>query len=99
MVHREWRRNSGKQIIAVREGATITEEIDLPDDAAEFLDAVWARYKDYSASALWNLTHDQDPWRKNHRPGGYRVKIPDRDMITYFASPCRPPNGCSTRTW
>ncbi|GAA0900670.1 Panacea domain-containing protein [Pseudonocardia zijingensis] len=84
VVHREWRRNSGKQIIAVRESAAVTEEVDLPGNVIEFLDAVWARYKDYSASRIWELTHEQDPWKRNYRPNEYRVQIPDSDMITYF---------------
>jgi uncharacterized phage-associated protein len=84
VVHREWQRHSGRQIIAVRDDAKITDDGDLPADVVEFLDTVWAMYKDYSAAALWQLTHEQAPWKTNYVPNGYRTRIPDQDMVAYF---------------
>jgi uncharacterized phage-associated protein len=84
VVHSEWQRHPGRQIIAVREDFKAADDSELPADVVEFLDAVWAKYKDFSASQLWKLTHDQDPWKVNYEPNGYRIPIPDRDMAIYF---------------
>ena len=84
VVHREWKRHPGRQIIAVHEDLAMSEEVRLPDDVADFLDQVWARYKDWSAVSLRALTHKQDPWKNNYYDGGFRIVIPDRDMTTYF---------------
>lgn len=84
VVYREWRRNTGRQIIAVRDDVAPSDNGDLPADVLEFLDTVWVKYKDHSASALWMLTHEQGPWKDNYRVGGHRIRIPDEDMIRYF---------------
>lgn len=56
----------------------------LPPDAQAFISAVWDHYKDYSANALWKLTHSQRPWIESYEPGGYRKPIPDEVMMDYF---------------
>ena len=83
VVYREWRRHPGSQIIAVRDDA-LAGTAALPEDAADFLDAVWARYDDWSASALRRLTHEQAPWKDNYVEGGHRIRIPDEEMAAYF---------------
>lgn len=40
-----------------------------------FLDAVWDRYKDWSSTELWNLTHSQRPWMDHYEPGAFRKAI------------------------
>ncbi|MCF7552590.1 Panacea domain-containing protein [Pseudonocardia sp. WMMC193] len=83
-VHRVWKRHAGsKQIIAARDDVSIAH-VDLPQDVAEFLDDVWSRYQDHSASQLWRLTHDQTPWRDHYVPGAFRKRIPDEAMTAYF---------------
>lgn len=56
----------------------------LPRDAREFIDRVWERYRDWTASALWRLTHDQAPWKEAYEAGAYRKQIPDASMREYF---------------
>ncbi|OQQ21540.1 hypothetical protein A4U94_14495 [Prescottella equi] len=56
----------------------------LPPDAQNFISAVWQHYKDFSASALWKLTHSQRPWNECYTPGAYRKKISDEVMTEYF---------------
>ena len=83
VVYREWKRHPGSQIIAVRDDALAGAD-SLPEDIADFLDVVWSRYEDWSASALRRLTHEQAPWKDNYYEGGRRISIPDRDMAAYF---------------
>lgn len=83
-VYREWKRHRGKVIIVERYDDFETESSPLPVDVMDFLDAIWAKYKDYSPSQLWALTHGQAPWNKYHREGGYRTVIPDGAMTSYF---------------
>lgn len=56
----------------------------VPRDARAFLDAVWDRYKDWSSTELWNLTHSQRPWMDHYEPGAFRKAIPDEAMAEYF---------------
>lgn len=83
VVYREWKRHTGLQIIAVR-GDTGGGQAGLPDDITDFLDQIWAKYQDWSASTLRRLTHDQAPWKDNYVENGRRTRIPDRDMTVYF---------------
>lgn len=86
VVYKASRRYSGRQIIATREEllpAPGADE-DVPADIRDFLDQVWLRYKDCSASELRNLTHRQAPWLDNYVQDEYRTEIPDQDMARYF---------------
>lgn len=75
----------GRQIIATRENApTSSADRDLPEDVRDFLDRIWLAFKDYSASQLRNLTHEQAPWKENYVENSYRQVIPDADMTSYF---------------
>lgn len=56
----------------------------LPRDAREFIDAVWSQYCEWTASALWTLTHEQSPWKDSYEQGAFRKKIPDEAMAEYF---------------
>ena len=56
----------------------------LPEDTKEFLDIVWERYGDYSASELRKLTHSQDPWRNAYKPGHRHSKIDDDCMANWY---------------
>jgi uncharacterized phage-associated protein len=83
-VHQVWKRHAGsRQIIAAREDVSVAH-VELPADVVEFLDAVWARYQDYSASQLWRLTHEQAPWKDHYVQGAFRKRIPDEAMTVYF---------------
>lgn len=96
VVYREWKRHPGSQILAVRNDA-MAGAASLPDDVADFLDAVWAMYEDWSASALRRLTHEQAPWKDHYYEGGHRIRIPDEDMAAYFRDTYRPPPASSIR--
>jgi uncharacterized phage-associated protein len=56
----------------------------VPRDAQVFLNAVWDRYQDWTATALWKLTHAQRPWAEAHEPDAYRKAIPDEAIADYF---------------
>jgi uncharacterized phage-associated protein len=59
---------------------------EIPADARQFVAEVWNHYKDWTASALRQLTHEQDPWLDHHVEGSYRKVIPDESMVEYFRS-------------
>ena len=87
VVYNTYRRYGGAQIIATREDcmANVGHADDtLPEDVQLFLDEVWTRYKDLSASQLRYLTHQQAPWKDHYSKGAYRQVIPDEDMAKYF---------------
>lgn len=84
VVHREWQRHPGRQIIAAEDADSFASEIALPLDVETFLDRVWIRFKDYSANTLRNMTHKQEPWRNAYSEGSYRAVIPDAEMASYF---------------
>lgn len=77
---------SGRQIIATTVDEAKLTAPELPTDVDVFLGRVWASYKDWSASSLWNLTHSQSPWAENYVEGEYRCQIPDEDMVEFFRS-------------
>ncbi|MDR3360167.1 MAG: DUF4065 domain-containing protein [Bifidobacteriaceae bacterium] len=83
VVHQVWREFSGRQIINPEQHAQVMT-LDVPADIAEFLEDVWLRYQDWSASALRRLTHSQAPWRDCYVEGAPRNVIPDGAMTTYF---------------
>ena len=56
----------------------------LPRDARAFIDAVWDRYRGWTASALWQLTHEQDPWAESYAKDAFRKQIPDEAMRDFF---------------
>ncbi|CAN5578440.1 hypothetical protein BH23ACT6_BH23ACT6_06270 [soil metagenome] len=58
----------------------------LPRDAREFIDSVWSRYRGWTATQLWSLTHSQSPWEDAYEQGAYRKQIPDEAMTDYFRS-------------
>src|SRR5438128_11285053 len=39
----------------------------LTDDDREFISEVWNAYKEYSASSLWQMTHQEAPWKETRR--------------------------------
>ncbi len=86
VVYRVTKMFSGRQIIATTlDDAELTAP-ELPADVDAFLGRLWARYKDWSASSLWKLTHKQSPWEDNYVEGGYRCQIPDEAMLDFFRS-------------
>jgi uncharacterized phage-associated protein len=84
VVHREWQRHPGRQIIAELPEASYASDMVVPTDIESFLDQVWLRYKDCSAMTLRNLTHRQDPWKHHYDTNSYRAVIPDADMAEFF---------------
>lgn len=50
----------------------------------DFLDAVWERFRDDSAAALRNLTHEDIPWQANYDPDAGHCLIPDIQMETHY---------------
>lgn len=78
-----WARFQGKQVCAER-GSAPTEPPSLPDDVAEFLEAVWAKFQTLSAAALRTMTHDHTPWKAHYSPRSYRPVIPDEEIAAFF---------------
>lgn len=72
----------GKRIIAPERNHSNAPV--LPPDAKAFLDEIWQRYQDWSASRLWRLSHDQPPWQDHYQQGQLHVVIPDHSIVEYF---------------
>ena len=82
-------RHYGRSVIVVAsdEAAWQAKESvrnDLPEDTKEFLDLVWDKYGDYSASELRKLTHSQAPWLNAYKPGHRHCKIDDDSMKDWY---------------
>lgn len=75
-------RSYGKTVIAPE--LQDWKPVMVPPDARTFIDAVWNRYKDLSASQLYRLTHAQAPWRDNYVEGNMHTEIPDQEISTFF---------------
>ena len=86
VVRKVWREYRGTATTLVHSGIHAPTQVDLPPLIEDFLDKVWARWSPLSASALRNLTHEQDPWKNHYIHGEHHIKIPDEDMADYFTS-------------
>lgn len=78
----------GRQIIvsaddAVAHNAT-QDAKELPLDVIEFLDAVWQRFGQLSASELRQISHDDAPWEKHYDPEQLHCVIPDREIQQWY---------------
>jgi len=83
VVYPVWREFSGRQIIEP-EGHAGVVRLNIPADVEDFLERVWAKYQDWSASQLRRLTHRQAPWRDHYEPEQLHTLIPDEAMASYF---------------
>lgn len=64
-----------------RNGALPTEvRPNLDATTTEFLDEIYRVYGKFSAWALREMTHREDPWLKNFKPDVLNVKIPLSDL-------------------
>ncbi|MBF4458350.1 Panacea domain-containing protein [Pseudoclavibacter sp. VKM Ac-2867] len=86
VVHSVWKSYPGRNVIAATHSDSLQSIQELPDDVDEFLQAVWSRFADYSATKLRNITHTQAPWKDHYDPNGFRCRIPDSDMTNWFRS-------------
>ena len=78
----------GRQIIvsaddAVAHNAT-QDAKELPLDVIEFLDAIWQRFGQLSASELRQISHDDAPWEKHYDPGQLHSVIPDKEIQQWY---------------
>lgn len=85
VVHEVWKHYpSGPRILASTVDEPFETSKPLPAPVEEFLDRVWARFGDMSASALRALTHRHAPWRDHYDPAAHRPVIPDAEMAAWF---------------
>lgn len=63
---------------------SFSSEIDNEDYT--FIESVWIRYRDFSASALRKMSHDETPWRDARKKGNCAV-ITNESMQQFFAMP------------
>lgn len=84
VVYDEWTEfnRHGRKIIA-DENVEVFDRAELQDDIEAFLNQVWGKYKDYSATQLRRKTHREDPWKRFY-DRSYRRVIPDDAMISYY---------------
>lgn len=62
------------------------ENFGIKDPAEhEFVRSVWIRYRNYSASALRAMTHDDGPWSESYQKG--RSVIPVAAIRDHFSMP------------
>ncbi|PWJ76383.1 putative phage-associated protein [Pseudaminobacter salicylatoxidans] len=58
---------------------------DMDEDTIYILDTVWKSYKDFTAWALRELTHqDGTPWRKVYRDGVRGIAMQDEDIREHY---------------
>lgn len=82
-------RHYGRSVIVVASDEAAWQAKDsvrnhLPQDTKEFLDLVWEKYGDYSASELRKLTHSQSPWLHAYKSGHRHCKIDDDSMKDWY---------------
>lgn len=79
----------GRMIIVVADSAVAMETNNpdaLPSDIEEYLERVWYKFGDLSASRLRSMSHQDAPWKDNYEPGGFHRCIPDEEIATWFRS-------------
>ena len=78
----------GRQIIVSADDAVAhnaTQDVkELPLDVIEFLDAVWQRFGQLSASELRQISHDDAPWEEHYDPGQLHSVIPDKEIQQWY---------------
>lgn len=52
----------------------------VPQDMRSFIERIWDKYKDYSASRLRDLSHEDPAWRSVYRPGAQHIAMDDRQL-------------------
>lgn len=57
---------------------------DIDPETTDFLIRIWNTYAGYGAWQLRNMTHREDPWRKNFEPGYGNPTIPQQDLAVFF---------------
>lgn len=80
----------GKDLIPKKEGC-VPDGLSAADK--RFVDAIWANYRQYSASKLRDMTHAEDPWREAFRPDPKRATHPNEisqdAMLKFFRRQAR----------
>lgn len=84
-----WKEFTGRQIICPEAHDPVMLR-DVPPDVEDFLDRVWDKYGDLSATQLRKLTHRQAPWKDHFVDGHRHTVIPDEDMASYFTHQVHP---------
>lgn len=54
----------------------------LPSEEKAVIRSVWEGYKQHSASALWEKTHSESPWKETYRPNGKHDRRCDETIST-----------------
>lgn len=77
----------GRRIIVVADASqSENSEQELPENVANYLDAIWSQFGEQSASQLRALSHKDKPWVDNYHPGRLHSVIPDHEMRTWYAN-------------
>ncbi|WP_237209226.1 Panacea domain-containing protein [Rothia nasimurium] len=77
----------GRRIIVVADASQSRNgEQELPENIANYLDAIWSQFGEQSASQLRALSHKDKPWSDNYHPGRLHSIIPDYEMRTWYAN-------------
>ncbi|WP_237232733.1 Panacea domain-containing protein [Rothia nasisuis] len=77
----------GRRIIVVADASQSGNgKQELPENIANYLDAIWSQFGEQSASQLRALSHKDKPWSDNYHPGRLHSIIPDYEMRTWYAN-------------
>lgn len=77
----------GRRIIVVADASQSGNgEQELPENIANYLDAIWSQFGEQSASQLRALSHKDKPWSDNYHPGRLHSIIPDYEMRAWYAN-------------
>ena len=91
VVHEVWKHYpAGAQILAVTSREAFETESNLDQNVIAFLNKIWQRFSDMSASKLRSMTHRHRPWSDHYSPDSFRAVIPDEEMRDWFRSSSLP---------
>lgn len=80
----------GRSTIAVKDGdiASLAKDRcrDLPPNTLRFLDAVWNKYGEFSASELRRMSHDDAPWLNAYDRASRYCPMDDEAIRDYYRS-------------
>lgn len=86
-IYREFR-VFGRSTIVVKDDdvATLAKDRcrEIPEGVYRFLDSVWEKYGDYSASELRILSHKDAPWKDAYDPDSHHCLIDDAALRDYY---------------
>ncbi|MCG7431880.1 DUF4065 domain-containing protein [Kocuria indica] len=76
----------GQQTIVVEDPHVASQDSNnpIPEDVKQFLERIWDRFGDLSASKLRRMSHEDAPWKTSYKPTGYRCPLTDESVEKWY---------------